>query len=200
MRLPDGYQQVMPYLIVKGAAEFLNFAKNVFGAEERMKVMRDEKTVMHAEMTIGASVIMFADATSQFEPRPAALFVYVEDADQTYERAIAAGATSLRPVSDQEYGRSGGVLDPFGNAWWPTTPPNPSYLLPTGRLGNDPQADGQQRATTCLRRRGAPTRAGNDLRSGGGGDRRARAGPAVVPSMGSVSDVSHVTRGNGTSA
>jgi uncharacterized glyoxalase superfamily protein PhnB len=125
MKIPEGYQQVMPYLIVKGAAEFLDFMKNVFGAEEKMKVMRDEKTIMHAEIRIGESIIMFADATSQFEPRPAGMFVYVEDADQTYDKAIAAGATSLRPVCDQEYGRSGGVTDPFGNVWWPTTPPRP---------------------------------------------------------------------------
>ncbi len=124
MKIPEGYQQVMPYLIIRGAARFLDFTKIVFGAEEKMKVMRDENTVGHAEIRIGQSVIMFADATGQFAPRPATLFVYVEDADQTYEKAIANGATSLMPMSDQEYGRSGGVLDPFGIAWWPTSPPN----------------------------------------------------------------------------
>jgi PhnB protein len=122
MKIPDGYQQVMPYLIVKDAASFLDFTKNVFGAKEKMKVMRDEHTVMHAEIKIGDSVIMFADATSQFGPRPAGLFVYVEDADEAYNRAIAQGATSVMPMTDQEYGRSGGVADPFGNIWWPTTP------------------------------------------------------------------------------
>jgi PhnB protein len=123
MKIPEGYQQVMPYLIVKGAARFLHFMKIVFGAEEKMKVMRDENIIMHAELRIGDSVIMFADATSQFEPRPAGIFVYVEDADQTFNKAIAEGATSVMPMSDREYGRSGGVIDPFGNVWWPTTPP-----------------------------------------------------------------------------
>lgn len=123
MKIPEGYQQVMPYLIVEGAAKFLDFMKKVFGAEEKMKVMRDENTIQHAEIRIGQSVIMFADATRQFKPRPAGLFVYVEDADQTYNQAISAGATSIMPMSDQEYGRSGGVADPFGNVWWPTTPP-----------------------------------------------------------------------------
>ena len=123
MKIPEGYQQVMPYLIVQGAAEFLDFMKTVFGAEEKMKIMRDENTIQHAEISIGDSVIMFADATSRFEPRPAGLFIYVEDADQTYNQALAAGATSIMPMSDQEYGRSGGVADPFGNVWWPTTPP-----------------------------------------------------------------------------
>jgi len=123
MKIPEGYQQVMPYLIVKGAAKFVDFMKKVFGGEEKMKVMRDENTIMHAEIRIGDSVIMLADATSHFEPRPAGLFVYVEDADETYHKAIAEGATSITPMSDQEYGRSGGVTDPFGNVWWPTTPP-----------------------------------------------------------------------------
>jgi PhnB protein len=101
----------------------MNFMIKVFGATEKMKVMRDEKLVMHAEARIGDSVIMFADATDKFAPRPAALFVYVENADATYNKAIAEGATSVTPMADQEYGRSGGVADPFGNTWWPTTPP-----------------------------------------------------------------------------
>jgi PhnB protein len=123
MKIPEGYQQVMPYLIVRGAAKFIDFTRKVFGADEKLRIMRDEKTVRHAEIKIGDSVIMFADATEQFPPRTAGLFVYVEDADQTYNKALAEGATSVMPMSDQEYGRSGGVADPFGNLWWPTTPP-----------------------------------------------------------------------------
>jgi PhnB protein len=124
MKIPEGYQQVMPYLIVPGAAKFMDFMAKVFGATEKIKVMRDEQLVMHAEVRIGESVIMFADATDKFAPRPAALFVYVEDADRTYSLALEEGATSVTPMSDQEYGRSGGFADPFGNRWWPTTPPN----------------------------------------------------------------------------
>jgi PhnB protein len=122
MKIPEGYQQVMPYLIVRDAAKFIDFTAKVFGAKEKMKVMRDERLVMHAEIAIGDSVIMFADATEKFDPRTAALFVYVEDADRTYNKALAEGATSVTPMSDQEYGRSGGFADPFGNVWWPTTP------------------------------------------------------------------------------
>lgn len=123
MKIPAGYQQVMPYLIVRDAAKFIDFTSKVFGAVERLRIMRDERHIKHAEIKIGDSVIMFADATEQFGPRTAALFVYVEDADQTYHKALAEGATSVMPMSDQEYGRSGGVADPFGNLWWPTTPP-----------------------------------------------------------------------------
>ena len=123
MKVPDGYQRVMPYLIVPGAARFLDFMMKVFDAEEKLKIMRDETLVRHAEIRIGECVIMFADATEQFPARPGAFMVYVEDADRTYNKALDEGATSTMPMSDQEYGRSGGVADPFGNTWWPTTPP-----------------------------------------------------------------------------
>ena len=109
MKIPEGYQQVMPYLIVQGAAEFLDFMKTVFGAEEKMKIMRDENTIPHAEISIGDSVIMFADATSQFEPRPAGLFIYVEDADQTYNQGACRGRdidhAHVRPGIRQKRGR-----------------------------------------------------------------------------------------------
>ena len=64
---------------------------------------------------------MFADSTDQFQTRTGGFFIYVPDADATYAKALAAGATSLTPVSDMPYGRSGGIVDPFGNTWWPTT-------------------------------------------------------------------------------
>ena len=123
MKIPDGYQRVMPYLIIRDAAKFIDFTGKVFGAEEKLRIMRDEKLIKHAEIRIGDSVIMFADATEQFAPRTAALFVYVEDADWTYNKALEEGASSVMPMLDQEYGRSGGIADPFGNIWWPTTPP-----------------------------------------------------------------------------
>jgi uncharacterized glyoxalase superfamily protein PhnB len=118
---PPGYQQVMPYLIINDAAGFIQFMKDVFDAEEVMKHMRSETVIMHAEIKIGDCVIMFADATEQFGRRSGGFFIYVEDAYTTYTKAIAKGATSLMPVSNQSYGRSGGVVDPYGNQWWVTT-------------------------------------------------------------------------------
>ena len=119
--IPDGYQQVMPYLIVKGAAGFMKFMQDVFGAKEKAVHMRSEDIIMHAEIMVGECVIMFADSTAAFEPRTGGFFIYVPDSDEAYNKALAAGAVSIMPVSDQPYGRSGGVLDPFGNTWWPTT-------------------------------------------------------------------------------
>jgi PhnB protein len=125
MDIPKNYQHVMPYLILENAAGFIPFALAVFGAKETYKVLRDEKTIMHAEIMIGASTIMFADATEQFPPRNAGLFVYVDNADEAYRKALDAGSTALTPMGDQTYGRSGGIRDPFGNEWWITAPLQP---------------------------------------------------------------------------
>lgn len=122
MHISQGHQAVMPYLIVNGAAQFMDFVKTVFGAEVTMQHFRDEtKTVMHAEVTIQGSTIMFADATPQFEPQVAGLFVYVDDADVCFHKALAAGAVVVTDLSDQEYGRTCGVKDPAGNTWWITS-------------------------------------------------------------------------------
>jgi uncharacterized glyoxalase superfamily protein PhnB len=123
MKIPKEYQTVMPYLIVKGAENFIDFTQKVFKAEEnrKMRSMRDEKNIMHSEIKIGDSTIMFADSTEKFEPRTAGLFIYVENADETYKKALAEGATTIMELSDQEYGRTCGVNDPFGNVWWITS-------------------------------------------------------------------------------
>lgn len=122
MNIPQGHQTVMPYLIIENAAGFLEFTKTIFGATERYKTMReDQPVIMHAEVSIGESVIMFAEATDLYKSSPAGLFIYVEDADKSYKDALAAGATSIMEPADQSYGRSCGVTDAFGNQWWITT-------------------------------------------------------------------------------
>ena len=118
---PSDYQQVMPYLIVKGAASFMKFMQDVFDAKEKMIHMRSEDVIAHGEITVGESVIMFADSTAAFEPRTGGFFIYVPDADVTYSKALAAGAVSISPMADMPYGRSGGIKDPFGNDWWVTS-------------------------------------------------------------------------------
>jgi len=121
VNIPEGYPQLMPYLIIENAAAFFEFTKKVFGAEEKYKAMRDEKLIMHAEISIGSSVIMFADATEQFKERTAGIFLYVDNCDTIYDKALANGATTVMPPADQSYGRSAGITDPFGNTWWITS-------------------------------------------------------------------------------
>lgn len=119
--IPDGYNQLMPYLIVSDANRFLEFMQTVFGAKEKFREMRDDETIKHGEVFIGGSVIMFAQSTAQFQPQSAGMFLYVDDADEVYLKALNAGATEIMQPADQPYGRSGGVQDPFGNIWWITS-------------------------------------------------------------------------------
>lgn len=123
INIPEGYNRVMPYLILNNPEAFLKFTQEVFGATEKMKVMRDENTIMHGEILIGESCIMFAGATDEFSVQNAGMYINVADADATFEKALAAGATSVMPPADQDYGRSGGVKDPCGNVWWVTATP-----------------------------------------------------------------------------
>ena len=119
---PDGYHTVTPYLLVRGASQLIDFLKRVLDAEERQRVNLPDGTIAHAEVKIGDSVVMIADANDSFPPRPGMLHLYLEDADQTYRRALAAGATIIREPEDQFYGdRTAGVEDPFGDQLWLTT-------------------------------------------------------------------------------
>jgi len=119
--VPQGHQQVMPYLIVQNASAFFSFMQAVFNATEKMKVMRDDYIIMHAEMQLGNSTIMFTDATDEFPVQTAGLFVYVDDCDATYVKALGLNANSIMPPADQDYGRSAGIADPYGNTWWITS-------------------------------------------------------------------------------
>ena len=121
MKIPQNYQRVMPYLILENAPGFITFTQKVFDAKETQKVMRDENTIMHAEVMIGESTIMFAEATEKFKVSNADLFVYVDDADETYKTALKHGGSVVNELANQPYGRSGGIKDPFGNVWWVTS-------------------------------------------------------------------------------
>ena len=120
MKIPPQYNRLMPYMIIPDAAGFIDFMKNVFGAEEQILVPRSEGVIMHGELRIGDSVIMFADVTPEFAARPAGIFIYVEDVKDTYNKAISAGATSMMEPVRQPYGFTCGFKDRFGNDWWPT--------------------------------------------------------------------------------
>jgi PhnB protein len=119
--IPDGYHTVTPYLIVKGAAQLIDFLKAAFGAQETFR-MPGPEGIMHAEVRIGDSVVMMSDAMGEYGPMPTMIHLYVEDVDAAYKRALQAGATPVQELKDQFYGdRAGGVRDAFGNLWFIAT-------------------------------------------------------------------------------
>ena len=112
----------MPYLIIQNAGAFADFTAKVFGSiQQHLGLREDGKTIMHAEIRLYNQTIMYCQSTEEYPAQPAGFFVYVEQADASYGKAIEAGATSIIPPADQSYGRSCGVLDPFGNTWWITS-------------------------------------------------------------------------------
>jgi PhnB protein len=124
--VPQGHHTVAPYLIVRNAASALEFYRDAFQATELMRISSPQGRVGHAEIKIGNSVVMLADEYPEINARsprslggsPVSIHLYVDDADAVADRAIAAGATVLRPVKDQFYGDRGGtVADPFGHIW-----------------------------------------------------------------------------------
>jgi PhnB protein len=128
--IPEGHNTVSPYLIVDGAARALEFYTKAFGATELMRFAGPDGKIGHAEIKIGDTIVMLADAhpehdanpPGKFGGSPVGLHLYVEDVDAVVQRATAAGAKVKRPVADQFYGdRSGGIEDPFGHTWHVST-------------------------------------------------------------------------------
>ena len=124
MKLPEKYQTVMPYLILKGADNFISFAKEVFNAEELSIHRNEDGSIMHAEIQIGGSTIMIGESGGQWAVQNAGLYINVANADETFKKATAKGAEVVMPMEEKEYGRSGGVKDPTGNTWWITQAPS----------------------------------------------------------------------------
>lgn len=126
--IPDGFHAVTPHLVVREAAKAIEFYKKAFGAEEIAKIPGpDGKSVMHAELKFGDSIVMLGNESPQMQrwvsPQQLkgttiALHLYVKDVDQAMQRAVGAGATVSMPAMDAFWGdRYGRVTDPFGHEW-----------------------------------------------------------------------------------
>jgi PhnB protein len=124
--IPDGYHSVTPYLVINGAERALDFYKAAFNAREIMRMPTPEGKIGHAEIRIGDSVVMVADETPRSGLKsPQSLggttvgvFLYVEDVDAIYDRAVAAGARATSRPQDMFWGdRYGKLTDPFGHEW-----------------------------------------------------------------------------------
>jgi PhnB protein len=118
------YHTVTPYLVVNNVLRLLEFLSQAFGAMERIRLPRDDGSVMHAEVAMGDSIVMMGELRGDMTPMPASLFLRVPDADAAYQSALNAGATSVSEPTDQPHAgeRYGGVKDPCGSLWWPATP------------------------------------------------------------------------------
>lgn len=123
--IPEGYHSVTPYLIIKGAAQAIDYYKTAFGATELFR-MEHNGQIGHAEIKIGDSPIMLADEQPEMKylsPQtlggtPVSIMIYVDDVDTIYKAAIDAGGVELKGLQDQFYGdRSGTLTDPFGHVW-----------------------------------------------------------------------------------
>lgn len=130
----EGFGSLTPYMVVRRAAEVLEFARQAFGAQEMLRVKRPDGSIMHAEFRVGDSMIEIGEANEQFPPLPATIHLKVEDVDTVYAKALAAGGVSLHPPTDQEYGeRDGGVMDQGGNHWYIGSPRGETHFLPDQR-------------------------------------------------------------------
>jgi len=130
----EGFHTVTPYLIVQGAAEVLEFARQAFGAQEIFRFKLPDGSIGHAEFRVGDSMVEIADGNQQHPPIPATIHLKVDDVDAVYERALQAGGTSLYPPTDHDYGeRDGGVQDPGGNHWYIGSPRGETHFLPDQR-------------------------------------------------------------------
>jgi uncharacterized glyoxalase superfamily protein PhnB len=117
--IPEGYSAVTPYLVVRGADKTTAFLKQAFGAETVFEPLtRADGTILHTEVKIGDARVMLSEATEQHKAMPTMIYLYVQDIDAVYRRAIAAGGTSIKEPKDEFFGdRTGGVKDPSGNHW-----------------------------------------------------------------------------------
>jgi PhnB protein len=124
--IPADYPRVMAYLTIDGASDAIDFYTKVFGAKERVRMGGPDGKVGHAELQIGDSVVMLADAfpgmggpsPKSLGGTPVGLMVYVEKVDDTFKRALDAGATEDQKLEDRFYGdRAGQFIDPFGHKW-----------------------------------------------------------------------------------
>jgi PhnB protein len=123
--IPEGYRSVTPYLVIKGAAEAIEWYKRALGAEEVVRMAMPDGQVMHAEIKIGDSFIMLGEECGEMNKSPKSLggtpvgiHLYVQDCDRAFQQAVAAGAESRMAPEDMFWGdRFGKIADPFGHEW-----------------------------------------------------------------------------------
>ncbi len=124
--IPDQYHTITPHIVVRNAAQAIEFYKKALGAEELYRMPGPGGMIMHAEIKIGNSIVMMADENPQMGDKSpqtlggttGGLMMYCENVDQAYDRMVKAGGTSEMPPADMFWGdRYCRVRDPFGHSW-----------------------------------------------------------------------------------
>jgi PhnB protein len=125
--IPKGFHTLTPSIVVAGAAKAIDFYKKALGAEEVMRFAGPDGKIMYAELRIGDSPLMLGDempdqgakGPKSYGGTPVSFFVYSENVDAAWKRAVDAGGKSVVPLDDQFWGdRAGCLEDPFGHKWW----------------------------------------------------------------------------------
>jgi PhnB protein len=126
-----GFHSVTPYILVRDASGAIDWYKKALGAKETLRVAAPDRAgkIMHAEIQIGDSTIMLSDENLEMGYRgaeslggsPVFLMIYTTDPDGMQKQAVAAGATLVRPIEEQDYGRAGSFRDPYGLLWYVST-------------------------------------------------------------------------------
>lgn len=125
--IPEGFHAITPYLVVQGVSEAIEYYKRAFGAVERYRMASpDGKTIYHAEISVGDSIIMLGDECPEMDSKspaalqgtPVSIHLYVEDVDTVFDRAVREGGKVTMPLENTFWGdRFGTLTDPFGHHW-----------------------------------------------------------------------------------
>jgi|ERR1051326_89828 PhnB protein len=141
--IPEGCHSLTPYLTVPDAARLIEFLKTAFDGIERARIVRPDRTVLHAQVRVGDSLVMIGEPQGQWKPMPCVLYLYVPDADAIYRQAVEAGAISVVEPANMFYGdRTACVKDVADNFWWIAT-----------RIENPSLAEIQERATAFFKQK-----------------------------------------------
>jgi len=123
MYIPDGYGTVFPYFVVADASRFVDFLKSAFSAKEIGRTVTPDGRIANVRLRIGTSAFMVSEASAEgLKPMSASYYVYVENVDEVFAKAISSGATKIFDPTDMPYeDRQAGIQDPSGNLWWIST-------------------------------------------------------------------------------
>jgi PhnB protein len=122
MYIPEGYGTMFPYIMVNDMDRFVGFLKTVFNATELGRTVMPDGRVANCRLRIGTTSFMASSGGEGFPAMPAMHYVYVEDTDATFSKALANGAKKIMEPANMPYeDRQAGVVDPCGNTWWIST-------------------------------------------------------------------------------